>query len=61
MAPPSPELGQPKAPDKGDSSTAAAAGATTEPRGATNHDGGATRSSETAKPPAQDSEVQRDS
>ncbi|XP_055715735.1 uncharacterized protein LOC129809720 isoform X2 [Phlebotomus papatasi] len=56
MAPPSPELGQPKAPDKGDSSTTVSAGATTEPRGATNHDGGATRSSETAKPPAQDSE-----
>uniref|UniRef100_A0A1L8DMV0 Putative serine/threonine-protein kinase n=1 Tax=Nyssomyia neivai TaxID=330878 RepID=A0A1L8DMV0_9DIPT len=51
---PSPELGQPKAPDKGDA--AATTTSTTDVRGATQHDSGPTRNGDTSKSPAQDSE-----
>ncbi|XP_055678916.1 mucin-22 isoform X2 [Lutzomyia longipalpis] len=53
---PSPELGQPKAPDKGDSSTASTSATATDTRGASQHDGGPTRNGDTAKSTAQDSE-----
>ncbi|GAB0096719.1 hypothetical protein DMENIID0001_122710 [Sergentomyia squamirostris] len=53
---PSPELGQPKAPDKGESSSASTTAASADTRGGASHDGGATKGADTSKTPAQDSE-----